>query len=122
VFRYADKPQLINKASFDLGMIQEQQGQKQQALASFLRVALLADPNDPELRPIIEQSLVEAIKLGMDMERYQDVSDCCDQYLKLFPSSDKIETIRKYRGDAKLKASAPPPPAQPPTTAPAPGK
>ncbi|MFH0953332.1 MAG: tetratricopeptide repeat protein [Verrucomicrobiota bacterium] len=113
VMKYADKPVLINQASYELGLIQKQQGDNTGALASFLRVALLADPKKPELRPYIEKSILEGIKLAMDMLRYQDVQDLCDQYLKVFPDSDKIETIRKYKADAKMKATASPPPAQP---------
>ncbi len=106
VFKYADKPQLINKASYDLGMIQKEQKLYDAALASFLRVALLADPNDAELRPLIEKSLLESIDLGMQLKRYQDVLDSCDQYFKLFPSGAQIEAVRKSRADAKLKATA----------------
>jgi tetratricopeptide (TPR) repeat protein len=120
VMRFADKTLLINKASYDLGTIQREQGDKLGALASFLRVALLADPDNPELRPLVEKSILESISLGMELKRYQDVQDSCDQYVKLFPSGDKIEDVRRAKGDAKLKAAqaaaAPPPAAAPGTT------
>ena len=103
VFRYADKPTLINKASYDLGMIQKELGQKEAALASFLRVALLADPNDPELRPLIEKSLLEAIALAVELGKYQDAVDACDQYMKLFPTGSGLEAVRKYKADLKMK-------------------
>ena len=47
VFKYADKPVIINKASVELGAIQVELGDRQGALASYLRVALLADPEQP---------------------------------------------------------------------------
>jgi tetratricopeptide (TPR) repeat protein len=105
VSKFAEKPFLIYRASFDLGTIQKQRGEKQQALASFLRVALLADPNDAQLRPLIEQACFGAIELAMELQRHQDVQDSCDQYLKLFPTGDKVEEVRKAKADAKLKAA-----------------
>lgn len=123
VFKYADDPLTINKASVQLGGIQVELGDKQGALASYLRVALLADPNNPELRPLVAQSLISSISLGMEMQRYQDVQDSCDQYLKLFPNGDKVEWVRKMKADAKLKATeaaAAAPPAAPATPPPGP--
>lgn len=119
VLKYADSAVLINKASYELGLIQQRQGDLLGALASFLRVALLADPEDPELRPYIEKSILAGIEKGMELQRYQDVQDLCDQYLKLFPGSDKIERVRQYKADAKMKATAAPSP-QPAGPAPQP--
>ena len=105
VFRYADKPALIHKASCDLGQIQKELGEKEPALASFLRVALLADPNDPELRPLVEKSLFEAIRLALELRKYQDAQDACDQYMNSFPSGDSIEAVRKWKAEARMKAT-----------------
>lgn len=104
VFKYADKNILINKASVELGQIQEQQNDLQAALASFSRVALLGDPNDAEIRPLVEKSILKCIDLSDQMQRYQDELDSCDQYLKLFPTGAKIDEVRKKKADAKLKA------------------
>jgi hypothetical protein len=43
--------------------------------------------------------------------------DSCDQYLRLFPGSDKTEDIRRTRAEAKMKSvgSAPAPAAAPAT-------
>ncbi|HBA86141.1 MAG TPA: hypothetical protein DCZ95_18825 [Verrucomicrobia bacterium] len=105
VFKYADKPLLINQASFNLGLIQKKMGEKAAALASFQRVALLSDPRIQELRPLIEKSLMESIALFSELQRYQDVQDCCDQYVKTFPSGDQAEAVRKIKSEAKLKAA-----------------
>ncbi len=117
VFRYADKAVLINKASFELAKIQQEQKQNDAALASFLRVGLLGDPNDAELRPLIEESLVEAAKLSFELRKYQDVMDTCDEYMNKFPTGAHIDLMRQLKADAKVKAasrSAPPPPAAAP--------
>lgn len=105
VFRYADKPALIHKASYELGLIQQEIGDKEPALASFLRVALLADPGDPDLRPLVEKSLLEAIPLAMELGKYEDAQDACDQYMKAFPSGTGIEAVRKWKADIRMKAT-----------------
>ena len=113
VFRSSSDPMLINRASMALGAIQILQGDKMGALASYQRVALLTDTSKPEFRPLVEESLVKAIDLAMELGRYQDVQDSCDQYLKDFPAGDKIEVVRKAKADAKLKAAQAPAPVQP---------
>jgi len=110
VLKYADTPLLVTQATYDLGMIQKEQDDQQGAFASFFRISLLANPEDKALRPLIEKSLLESIALGMEMGRYQDVQDNCDQYLQVFPDSDRIADIRKAKADAKLKASTAPAP------------
>ena len=76
----------------------------QAALASFSRVALLGDPADAQIRPLVEESILKCIDLSDQLKRYQDELDSCDQYLKLFPTGAKVEDVRKKKADAKLKA------------------
>ena len=104
VFKYADTPVLLNQASYDLGLIQKQHGDLQGALASFLRIGLLADPENPELRPLVEKSLLESMDLGMQIGRYDDVSDSCDLYLKLFPGSAEVPRVRELKAKARMTA------------------
>ncbi len=104
VFKFADTPLLLNQASYDLGLIQKQRGDLAAALASFLRIGLLANPDDAELRPLVEKSLLESIDLGMQLGRYDDVNDSCDLYLKLFPGSSEVPRIRDIRVQARMKA------------------
>ena len=115
VFKYADKPILINKASYELGIIQKERKENQAALASFQRVALLADPKQEDLRPIIELCIMESIGLSMEMSLYQEVQESCDQYMSLFPTGSRIEEVRKLKAEARLKAAQAP--AVPPPTA-----
>jgi tetratricopeptide (TPR) repeat protein len=120
VLKYANTNTLVNKASMELGYIQEQQDELQAALASFSRVALLGDPADSQIRPLVEQSILKCIDLSDKLQRYQDELDSCDQYLKLFPTGAKIEEVRKKKADAKLKAvQAAAAPAPVPAKAPA---
>ncbi|NKB24712.1 MAG: tetratricopeptide repeat protein [Kiritimatiellae bacterium] len=84
IFRYSSDKVLINQASYDLGTIQQLQGDLSGALASFMRVALLADPADPNLRDLVEQCVWSAIQLAEELGKYQDAVDLCDQYIKDF--------------------------------------
>lgn len=121
VSKYADTTLLLNQASMDLGMIQREKGDKVAALASFLRIGLLADPNNPDLRPLVERSLIMSIELALELERYADVEDSGELYLKLFPAGEKIDWVRQTRADARLKAAqAAAAPVAPPAPAPQP--
>ncbi|MFH0909096.1 MAG: tetratricopeptide repeat protein [bacterium] len=105
VFRYSDDALLNNRASITLGEIQEKGGDLLSALGSYQRVALLADADKPEVRPLVEQAILESIRLAYDLKRFVDVQDSCDQYLKVFPNGGKVSAVRKIKADAKIKAS-----------------
>ncbi len=92
------------RAQFKLGEIQRLQGNRQEALATFQRIALLQDPENRRLRPIIERSLVESLDLMMELELYQDVEDVSIQFLSDFPGSDHVEDVRRIRADARRRA------------------
>lgn len=106
IMKFTEDPILRDRTTYELAMIQREQGDKAAALASYLRIALLSDPQKPELRNLVEQSLLESIRLGMELERYQDVLDSCDQYLAAFPEGSQVEEVRRIRGEARLKAAA----------------
>ncbi|MDD4736060.1 MAG: tetratricopeptide repeat protein [Kiritimatiellae bacterium] len=105
VFKYAEDPVLINRANLILGKVQIEQGDPVAANASFQRVALLADPDNKLLLPVIEECILLSIPLSMEMERYKDVQDSCDQYEKLFPRGDKLDDIRNMRREAIRQAA-----------------
>jgi len=107
IFRYASKPELINEASYQLGVIQREADEQEKAYASFQRVALLANPENREVRPIIEKCLWESIILGAELERFSDVIESCDQYLQLFPESERVERVRELQREARLSAAQP---------------
>jgi len=49
---------------------------------------------------------MESIDLGMELERYPDVLDSCEQYMAAFPEGSRIEDARRLRGEARMKAAA----------------
>jgi TolA-binding protein len=106
IFRFSNDPIQINRASLKLAEVQLRANDKTGALASFQRVALLSDASKPEQRPFIEEALWRSIPLAMELERYKDALDSCDQYLQLYPTSDKVPEVRRLRAEAALRASA----------------
>ena len=113
VLRYAEDDVLRNQASFKLATLQRKGGDLKAALASYQRIALLADLEKEELRPLIESSIVESLAVATELKQYVDVQEICDQYLKLFPSGARVEEMRKAKADARLKAAEAGAPAAP---------
>ncbi len=105
VMRVATDPGLRTRAIFKLGDIYEAGKQPDKAFGLFQQLALFTDPNKVEFRPLLEQALLRAIALGMELKRYKDVDENCDQFLQLFGSSAKVEEVRNTKQQAKLKAS-----------------
>ena len=106
IFKYADKPDLVARANYTLGLIQIEGKEPDAALASFQRVALLSDAKDPVLRPIVEKCILESIKVAQELGRWKDAADSVEQFLEQFPESPDVEKIRALRADLRLKASA----------------
>jgi TolA-binding protein len=106
IFRFSNDPIQINRASLKLAEVQLRANDKTGALASLQRVALLSDASKPEQRPFIEEALWRSIPLAMELERFKDALDSCDQYLQLYPTSDKVPEVRRLRAEAALRASA----------------
>ncbi|HMP77590.1 MAG TPA: tetratricopeptide repeat protein [Kiritimatiellia bacterium] len=106
IFRFSNDQTQINRASVKLAEVQIRAKDLSGALASYSRIFLLADPTKAEQRPFIEQSLLAGIPLAIQLERYKDAIDACDQFLQLFPTSDKVPEIRRLRSEASLRAGA----------------
>jgi len=85
VFQRATDQVLMNRATLELGRIQEADGQIGEALASYQRIVLLADPNDPDIRPIFETALARGTVLQATRERWRDVIESARLYNELFP-------------------------------------
>lgn len=118
IFRFSNDPIQINRASMKLAEVQLLANDKSGALASYQRVALLSDPSKQEQRPFIQEALLKSIPLAMEIGRYKDAVDSCDQFLQLFPTSDKVPEVRRMRAEAALQAGT----AGTPGTTPAPAQ
>lgn len=125
IFRFANDPIQINRASMKLAEVQLRANDKAGALASYQRVALLSDPSKQEQRPFIQEALLKSVPLAMEIGRFKDAVESCDQFLQLFPTSDKVSDVRRMRAEAALQVSSAagaPPAGSPPAGSPASGQ
>lgn len=104
ILRYAQDNIVNQRAQFELAKLQRARGDNQEALATYQRIALLQDPTDPQLRPIIEESLLESLRLMMELELYQEVEAVSAQYLEDFVQGEHVDEVRDIRSDARLQA------------------
>ena len=103
--QFANKPAIFTRANLDLAKMQLDGGQKDKALASYQRVAMLSDPTNADLAPMVEEAYREAVRLGMDLRRYTDVIQNSEEYEKAFPSGKYLDETRRARTEAKTKTS-----------------
>jgi len=104
--QFGGKPDVFNKANLELAKVQRARGAKEAALASCQRVALLGDPQNADLAPIIEEAYWEGFGLGLELKRYDDVIKNCDAYERAFPHGKYLEEARHARNEAKSRASS----------------
>ncbi len=104
ILRLSQENLVRQRAQFKLGEVQLLQDRKQEALGTFQRIALLQDPEDRQLRPIIESSLLESLDLMMELELYADVDDAAAQFLDDFQGSERVEDVRNLRAEARRRA------------------
>ena len=107
IFKYSDDKEKSTMANIQYGLLQREEGNEVGALASFLRVTMFASDNeaDPKVRNLVEEALLEGIASGVKVEKWDDIIELCDQYLKLYPRSKKIAEIRRIKSDARFKAA-----------------
>ena len=69
-------------------------------LAAYQRVALLADPNTLENRPLIAQSHLASLPLCMELQKYDLALLVCAQFEELFPEHEQRPAIEQFRKEA----------------------
>lgn len=108
VFRYATDSALINRATVKLAEIQRLHGDKTEALASYQRLALLADRNNPDNRTMIEDAILASVEIAAELGRTSTVIENADDYAQLFPQGRYLDRVRSLRSEAMLKAASAP--------------
>ncbi len=94
ILNFATNDLLVHRASLELGRAQTDPAEK---LASFQRVALLADLSKPEQAALIQQALTESLPLYLALNRPQDVLTDSDRLAKDFPMSGKTAELNSWR-------------------------
>ncbi len=100
ILNLASEDLLIHRASLELGRAQTDPAEK---LASFQRVALLANPENEEHVALIAAALFESLPLYLELARYDDLLADSERLTTDFPILGKTEEINGLRKQAKQK-------------------
>lgn len=98
ILSFATDDLLLNRAGLELGRAQTAPAEK---LASFQRVALLADPDSPEQAPLIAAALYESLPLYLELSRPQDLLNDSGRLAKDFPMFGKDDEVNVMRTTAR---------------------
>ncbi len=105
VFQRATNQVLITRATMELADIQTAQQDVSGAVASYQRIVLLGNLDNPAIRPMFRQALYRSVSLFRDMGNWNDVIENCDRFTAEFPAGEGVEDIRRWRGEAIMKLS-----------------
>ena len=111
------------EAQYEIEQLQEKQGKKSEAFGSCVRnveLAAIGHETRPEILSWLGKILLDGVRLGNEIGKYDDVIPMCDQYEILFPKGANLERVRKAKSEAVSKAASGPattPPAAPPAGA-----
>ncbi len=72
----------------------------EERLAAYQRIALLADPAQPENRPFIAESILASLPLCIEQGKFALAIESCDQFADLFPRHEKLPLVTRYRKEA----------------------
>ena len=97
IMNFASDDELMHRASLELGRAQNDPSEK---LASFQRVALLADPE--KHADLIAEALFESLPLYLELDRPDDLIADADRLISEFPTFGKTTDINHLREEAEL--------------------
>ena len=106
VRQYTRDPEMMVKADVEMAAIQVLMGDKLGALASYQRILLFTDPSNIKVRPHVEEAFESSLPVFRETERYADMLEACENYIKQFPSGLWIAKARQCRDEAKAKQAA----------------
>ena len=120
VFKYAREPEVVNDAKLLYGQILQQQGDKTGALGAYKGLEYFGSQamKTERERQQVGQAILAAIDLAAEMDKSADVLESCDMFLKLYPTSPKVNEVRQKRTAASFKVNAEVAPAAAPAAAP----
>ncbi|MCK5843971.1 MAG: tetratricopeptide repeat protein [Victivallales bacterium] len=98
ILNFASDDLLIHRASLELGRAQIDPAEK---LASFQRVALLADPDNEAHAALIADALFESLPLYLELARTNDLLTDSARLMSEFPNLGKTKEIALLKMKAK---------------------
>lgn len=116
--KFMKTPEDRARSDVELAEIQLLMGNRNDAVASFQRIILLSDSDNPKVRPFVERAFETVAPLLFEQGLFQDVVDDVDIYLTKFPKGRLATQARQWRDEAQRKmigaaAAAPAAPATP---------
>lgn len=108
VRQFAREPEMMIKTDLELAGIQVMMDDKRAALASYQRILLFADANNPKVRPHIETAFGRSLPMFRDVGMFDGMLEACENYMKNFPQGLHIVKARQGRDEAKAKLAAAP--------------
>ena len=110
IFSRATEPELVNDAKLIYAslLLEGDDPQQSAALAVYKGMEFFGSETmkGETERHQIAQAILEAIKLGEAMERWSDVLESCDTYLKLFPTGADVKTVQTMKVKAAMNAAS----------------
>ncbi len=97
ILQFASDELLIHRASIELGHAQTDPSEK---LASFQRVALLADPNAEAQIDLIGKALYESLPLYLELLRPENLLSDSDRLIDMIPTIGNSDEVTSWRKDA----------------------
>lgn len=74
-----------------------------QSVMTYQSLVLFSDAEQAGIKPYLEKAYYECIPLLIEMERWQEAVDNCNEYLELFGAHDHSSEVRVWSNKAKIK-------------------
>jgi tetratricopeptide (TPR) repeat protein len=86
----------------EFGDEEKAQEYRDKAVASYQAVIMFQDPNNSAASPYIQDAYLYCLPLMMEMEKWDDVAQDADAYIKTFPHGKHIRQIRQFKNKARV--------------------
>jgi tetratricopeptide (TPR) repeat protein len=98
--------ELKAKAESKHGSPEDATTMRDDAIATYQGMILFEDAGNPQLRPYIDEAYHRCLNLFKESERWQDLFDDAEQYLKTFPQGKHVLDARQWRSQANARLAA----------------
>lgn len=75
------------------------------AVATYQTLILTADPRDADVRRQIEIAYHECLPLLLELEKWQDALSDAGRFIEMFPRSEFLSDVRRYRTRARTRVA-----------------
>ncbi len=101
--RVIQTPEDRARRDLETASLQRLKGDTDGALASYQRLVLLGDVQNPKVRPYIEQAFEQVMPMLAEKGMFQDMVDNATLYLEQFPRGRLVAQARQWRAEAQRR-------------------